>query len=165
MFLDIGWSELLVIGVVALVVIGPKDLPKALRTAGILFRKARNISREFQSSVEQMVREAELDDVRKEIEKAGSLDLDKEFRNTIDPDGTLAQAVEPPKLPDFSESGESKPGETAAAAEPTPEPAAPLPEPVSPAPAPAATPEPSGEAETPQRTEPAPGIPAAKGAS
>jgi sec-independent protein translocase protein TatB len=96
---DIGWSELLVIGVVALVVIGPKDLPKALRTAGALVRKARNISRDFQSSVEQMVREAELDEVKKEVQKAASVDLEKEFRQTIDPKGELEEALKPPEFP------------------------------------------------------------------
>src|SRR5437868_13575255 len=60
MFFDIGWSELLVIGVVALVFIGPKDLPRALRVAGYWFRKARTLSREFQNSVDQMIREAEI---------------------------------------------------------------------------------------------------------
>ena len=64
MLLDFGWSELMLIGIVALVVIGPKDLPRALRVAGFWVRKARTLSREFQSSVEQMVREAELDEMR-----------------------------------------------------------------------------------------------------
>ena len=57
MLLDFGWSELMLIGVVALIVIGPRDLPKALRVAGFWVRKARTLSREFQSSIEQMVRE------------------------------------------------------------------------------------------------------------
>ena len=65
---------------VALVVIGPKDLPRALRTAGMWARKARTISREFQSSIEQMVREAELDDVKKEIEAATSINLENEIK-------------------------------------------------------------------------------------
>jgi sec-independent protein translocase protein TatB len=67
---DIGWSELAVIAVVALVVIGPKDLPKVLRTAGYWMRKVRSIASEFQSSIEQMAREAELDELRKQVEEA-----------------------------------------------------------------------------------------------
>src|SRR5881394_399514 len=67
---DIGWSELAVIAVVALVVIGPKDLPKVLRTAGYWMRKVRTIAAEFQSSIEQMAREADLDDLRKQVEEA-----------------------------------------------------------------------------------------------
>ena len=102
MFLDFGMSELLLIGVVALVFIGPKDLPKALRVAGFWVRKARTLSREFQSSVEQMIREAELDEMRQELKKATEIDLDKEFRNTIDPTGSLAESLKPPELPKFS---------------------------------------------------------------
>jgi sec-independent protein translocase protein TatB len=103
MLLDFGWSELMLIGFVALIVIGPKDLPKALRVAGFWVRKARTLSREFQSSIEQMVREAELDEVRQELKKATEIDLDKEFRQTIDPSGSLAESLKPPELPNFSE--------------------------------------------------------------
>jgi sec-independent protein translocase protein TatB len=103
MLLDFGWSELMLIGIVALIVIGPKDLPKALRVAGFWVRKARTLSREFQSSVEQMVREAELDEMRQELKKAAEIDLDKEFRQAVDPTGTLAESLKPPELPNFSE--------------------------------------------------------------
>ena len=114
MFLDFGMSELLLIGVVALVFIGPKDLPKALRVAGFWVRKARTLSREFQTSIEQMIREAELDEMRQELKKATEIDLDKEFRNTIDPTGSLAESLKPPELPTFSDA--------AVAAAPVPEP-------------------------------------------
>ncbi len=80
MFLDLSWTEMLVIGAVALVVIGPKQLPGALRTAGYWVRKARGLSREFQGSVEQMIREAELDEVRRDLKKATEFNLDSEFR-------------------------------------------------------------------------------------
>src|SRR5438105_14658232 len=103
MLLDLGWSELMLIGIVALVVIGPKDLPKALRVAGFWVRKARTLSREFQSSVEQMIREAELDEMRQELKKATEIDLDKEFRQTIDPTGSLAASLNPPALPNLSD--------------------------------------------------------------
>jgi sec-independent protein translocase protein TatB len=105
MFLDFGMSELLLIGVVALVFIGPKDLPKALRVAGFWFRKARTLSREFQTSVEQMIREAELDEMRQELKKATEIDLEKQFRETIDPTGGLAESLKPPELPKFSDTG------------------------------------------------------------
>ena len=103
MFLDFGMSELLLIGVVALVFIGPKDLPKALRVAGFWFRKARTLSREFQTSVEQMIREAELDEMRQELKKVTEIDLEKQFRETIDPTGSLAEGLKPPELPKFSD--------------------------------------------------------------
>lgn len=100
--LDFSWSELALIGVVALVVIGPKDLPKALRTAGVWVRKARSISREFQSSVEQMMREAELDEVKKQIESVSSIDIGKEIEKAVDPTGDLAESLKPPEMPDLN---------------------------------------------------------------
>ena len=103
MLFDLSMTELMLIGVVALVVIGPKDLPKALRVAGFWVKKARTLSREFQSSVEQMIREAELDEMRQELKKASEIDLDKEFRNTIDPTGSLAESLKPPELPKFAD--------------------------------------------------------------
>jgi sec-independent protein translocase protein TatB len=102
MLFDIGWPELLLIGVVALVVIGPKDLPRALRIAGFWVRKARTLSREFQSSVDQMIREAELDDMRQDLKKISDFDLHSEFHKTIDPDGSLAEGLKPPELTDYS---------------------------------------------------------------
>jgi sec-independent protein translocase protein TatB len=109
MFFDIGWPELMLIGVVALVVIGPKDLPAALRVAGYWVRKARTMSREFQSSVEQMLREAELDEVRQELKKATEidLDLDQKSNKIIDPAsdpaiaGAAATVPQPAEIPDY----------------------------------------------------------------
>jgi sec-independent protein translocase protein TatB len=124
MFLDFGMSELLLIGVVALVFIGPKDLPKALRVAGFWFRKARTLSREFQTSVEQMIREAELDEMRQELKKATEIDLEKQFRETIDPTGSLAESLKPPELPKFSDADVT----AAPAPEAQPQPAAEMPE-------------------------------------
>ena len=118
MLLDIGWPELMLIGVIALVVIGPKDLPRALRIAGFWVRKARTLSREFQSSVDQMIREAELEEVREELKKATEFDLEKEVRSTVDPTGELAESIKPPELPDYFE--EPSVGSAPAAAEPAP---------------------------------------------
>src|SRR6266404_6269844 len=102
MLLDMGWSELMLIGMVALVVIGPKDLPKALRVAGFWVRKARTLSREFQSSVEQMVREAVLDEVRHQLKKASEINIDQDFRQVIRPTGRLAHIPKPPELRNVS---------------------------------------------------------------
>jgi sec-independent protein translocase protein TatB len=68
---DIAWSELMLIGAVALVVIGPKDLPKALRTVGQTIGKVRRMAGEFQSQFNEAMREAELDDVKKQVEDVG----------------------------------------------------------------------------------------------
>jgi sec-independent protein translocase protein TatB len=65
---DMSWGEVMVIGGVALIVIGPKDLPKALRTVGQMTAKVRRLASEFQSQFSEAMREAELDEVRKEVE-------------------------------------------------------------------------------------------------
>jgi sec-independent protein translocase protein TatB len=91
---DIGWSELLLIAVVALVVLGPKDLPKAMRFCAHWVRKARGMMREFQGHVDEMMRESELDEVRKEIDKISTGDLGREIERTIDPGGTIKSALD-----------------------------------------------------------------------
>lgn len=63
--LDLGWSELLVLGVAALIVVGPKDLPGMFRSVGQYVGKARGMAREFQRNMEDAARQADLDDVRK----------------------------------------------------------------------------------------------------
>ena len=103
MLFDLGWSEILLVGVVALVFIGPKDLPKALRVAGFWVRKARNLSREFQSSIDQMIRESELDEMRQDLKKATEFDLQQEFHNTIEPSANLARGAKPDEAPGPSE--------------------------------------------------------------
>jgi sec-independent protein translocase protein TatB len=65
---DMSWGEVMVIGGVALIVIGPKDLPKALRTVGQMTTKVRKLAGEFQSQFNDAMREAELDEVRKDVE-------------------------------------------------------------------------------------------------
>ena len=64
---DIGWSELLVIGVVALIVVGPKDLPKLFRTVGQFMGKARGMAREFQRSMEQAADESGLKEASRDL--------------------------------------------------------------------------------------------------
>lgn len=64
---DIGWSELLLVLVVALVVVGPKDLPRLMRTVGRWVGQARRMADQFKSSFDEMARESELDELRKEI--------------------------------------------------------------------------------------------------
>src|SRR5215510_8663925 len=66
---DIGWSELLLIGIVALIAIGPKELPGALRTLGQWMGKVRRMASEFQSQFHEAMREAELADLKKEVDE------------------------------------------------------------------------------------------------
>jgi sec-independent protein translocase protein TatB len=91
---DFAWSELALIAVVALVVIGPKDLPRVMRTVGQWTRRARAIAREFQGSLDQMVREAELDEVKRHIDRATSFNMENEIRQTIDPRGELQRSLD-----------------------------------------------------------------------
>jgi sec-independent protein translocase protein TatB len=66
---DIGWSELLLIGVVALVVFGPKELPGVLRTMGQWMTKVRRMATEFQNQFQDAIREAELAELKKEVDE------------------------------------------------------------------------------------------------
>jgi sec-independent protein translocase protein TatB len=92
---DIGWSEMAIVLLVALIVIGPKDLPRLARNMGQWAAKGRAMAREFQRALEDMAREAELDKVKSEIEKAGRTNLGKTIEKTIDPSGELSKAFDP----------------------------------------------------------------------
>ncbi|MEI5663404.1 Sec-independent protein translocase protein TatB [Bosea sp. CCNWLW174] len=133
---DIAWSEMLLIGGVALVVIGPKELPGALRTAGQAIGKIRRMAAEFQGQFNDAMREAELTDLKKQVDDIG---------NSIQA-STNFDPIEPMK--DFGATDASKPAaaddkamkdaEATLAALPAPE----LPAPVSIEPAPVAEPAP-----------------------
>ncbi len=66
--IDLSWSHILLVVIVALVVVGPKDLPKLMRTAGRWLAKARQMADQFRKSFDEMTREAELDELRQELE-------------------------------------------------------------------------------------------------
>jgi len=66
---DIGWSELVLIGVVALIAIGPKELPGVLRTVGQWMGKARKMAAEFQGQFQEAMREAEMADLKKSFDE------------------------------------------------------------------------------------------------
>lgn len=69
---DIGWSELMVIGVVALIAIGPKELPGVLRMVGQWMGKARKLATEFQGQFQEAMREAEMADLKKSFDEVKS---------------------------------------------------------------------------------------------
>ena len=84
---DIGWTEITFILIFAIIVIGPKELPRVLRTIGQWVSKAKSITSEFRGHVDEMIRDTELDEVKKQIENAGSFDPNATLANTIDADG------------------------------------------------------------------------------
>ncbi|WOI52428.1 Sec-independent protein translocase protein TatB [Parvularcula sp. LCG005] len=77
-------AELLVIGMVALIIIGPKDLPRLMYRVGKIFRHIRGLADEFKSSFDQMAREAELEDMRKEIEALKAANPTKDIKSALD---------------------------------------------------------------------------------
>ena len=81
---------MMVIAVLALIVIGPKDLPRVLKSVAYWVRKARSLAREFQTGVDEMIREADLDDA-KTLLKGGNLDVGRLVEDTIDPKGSLKE--------------------------------------------------------------------------
>ena len=88
---DIGASELLVIVIVAVLVIGPKDMPMALRTAGRWIGKVRRVSSHFRTGIDAMIREAELED----MEKKWKAQNEQIMARTPDAAGTGLPADEP----------------------------------------------------------------------
>lgn len=91
--LDLGWTEMMLIAVATIVVVGPRELPRVLRTVTLGMRKLRAMANEFQSSIEDMAREAELDELKKELKDHASLDVNQTFTDAVDPTGEMSGAV------------------------------------------------------------------------
>ena len=131
---DIAWSEFMLIGAVALVVIGPKDLPKAMRTVGQAVGKIRRMASEFQGQFNDAMREAELHDLKKQVEDVGgsvSSSFNTDFKPIEMPassgldDAALKEAeakLAAIPLPDPLPPVEIAPAEVSAPVEPSPEP-------------------------------------------
>lgn len=81
---DLGWPELMLIMVVALIVIGPKELPNAIRTVMAVVRKLRGAAREFQSGLDDIARESGLDDVKRDLQDMDYRDPAKAFGELTD---------------------------------------------------------------------------------
>ncbi|HEY2616833.1 MAG TPA: Sec-independent protein translocase protein TatB [Acetobacteraceae bacterium] len=86
---DFAWSEIALIAVVAMIAIGPKDMPAAMRTVSGWVKKARRMAGEFQSHVDEMMREADLSEVRASINEIRNFDIKGEIEKTIDADGSI----------------------------------------------------------------------------
>jgi sec-independent protein translocase protein TatB len=118
MFDLFSWSHILILLTVALVVVGPKDLPRLMNMAGKWVGKARNMANEFKKSFDDMARQSELDQLRAEIEKlkaddpvaAATTDLNHEIQRTLNPVDTDDTGVLPP-LPETPETTAPRSGE------------------------------------------------------
>ncbi|MGZ3411609.1 MAG: Sec-independent protein translocase protein TatB [Xanthobacteraceae bacterium] len=95
---DIGWSELVVIAVVALIAIGPKELPSVLRSVGYWMGKVRKMAAEFQGQFQEAMREAEMSDLKKHADDLNNMakgltsDLSSTLNSTLDPYDTAKES-------------------------------------------------------------------------
>ncbi|MGI4953745.1 MAG: Sec-independent protein translocase protein TatB [Janthinobacterium lividum] len=90
---DFAWSEIALVGVVALIAIGPKDLPVAIKTVAEMVKKARRMAGEFQTHVDDMVKEANLHEVRDTIADIRRMDIKGKILSAVDGDGTLRKTI------------------------------------------------------------------------
>jgi sec-independent protein translocase protein TatB len=86
---DFAWSEIALIAAVALIAIGPKDMPVAIRAVTDVIKKARRMAAEFQTHVDEMMRDANLDEVRNSISDIRNFDIRGEIEKAVDADGSL----------------------------------------------------------------------------
>lgn len=113
---DIGWQELIILLLIALIVVGPKDLPRIVRTAGQWMGKARGYARDFQRTIEEAADATEIDAVKKEIDEANR-ELATARRDVAEgADGankTLSEDIFASKAPDRKANGGTAPGGSA----------------------------------------------------
>lgn len=112
---DLGWDEMALIAVVALVVLGPKELPNALRTVSGLMKQARKLASEFQNGMHEIIREAELEDAKKAVQDLTTKGaIANVIEKTVDPSGELKSAFQKPEdddKPALTPPSETKPDE------------------------------------------------------
>lgn len=126
---DLGWSEILLIGIVTLVALGPKELPQAMRMVGKVLRKVRSLSSEVHKQMDDLMRETELQELRDQARIISPSTLQAQARNLLDPEGTVQNSL-----------GGMPPSPGAAPAAPLPPVVRPAVTPAAPAPTPAAAP-------------------------
>lgn len=91
--LDIGWTELLVIAVILIVVVGPKDLPPMIRAFGKMTKRLRQTAGEFRAQFDEALREAELDDLKNSVNDIRSLNPTNTIRETLNPLRQMGQEI------------------------------------------------------------------------
>jgi sec-independent protein translocase protein TatB len=117
---DIGWSELLVIGVVAIIVVGPKELPRLMRTFGHYLGKVRHMAADFQRQFEEAVRDSEIDEVRKAMQDFHAEVSDVTPRGTVDKPLMMPSPAEPAPMPPPAEAALPAPKPKPRAKKPAP---------------------------------------------
>lgn len=90
---DIGWQELFLIGLITVLVVGPKELPRVLRMVIAGVRKMRGMANDFQRGLDELARETEIDEIRKDLEQSATVDLERELEETIDPTGEMTKSM------------------------------------------------------------------------
>ena len=102
---DIGWSEIALIGAVAVVVIGPKEMPDAMRKVARFVRAAKNVVRQFQHQMDEIVQAEEVKEIKQQLAKAGITDfheqVQRELQNTAEQlqSATALNALDAPTAP------------------------------------------------------------------
>ena len=91
---DIGWQELFILAVLAIIVVGPKDLPRVIGTITKWIRKARSMARDLQDGLDDVAREAEIDDLKKELAITDGGDIVKRIGDSVDPTGELTKEMD-----------------------------------------------------------------------
>lgn len=95
---DLSWSHIGLFVVIALLVLGPKELPNAIRTGAQLLRAGRKLAGEFRGGLDELMREAELDETRRSIKEAMTEGLDKTIAEHVDPAGEIKSSLENPVI-------------------------------------------------------------------
>jgi sec-independent protein translocase protein TatB len=118
---DIGWTELLIVGVVALIVIGPKELPGVLRMLGQWMAKVRRMAADFQSQFHEAMREAEMADLKKQVDDLA--DSARDLTSDFDPIGSMDDTIgdpfdDKPKATDKTKAADKTAGDDTGAINP-----------------------------------------------
>lgn len=134
--LEVGWSEMLVIAIVMIVVVGPKDLPRMLRTIGQMTAKMRGMANDFRKQFDEAMKEAELDDLKKTVDTVRSMNPAGDIKKALNPMEKAAADVRAGLEAALKPTPKPEPAPTVAqAAEPLKNGAAAMPEAVAQAPA------------------------------
>lgn len=91
---DMGWWELGIVGLMMILVLGPKELPHAMRTIARFMRKARRLASEFQGHMDDIVREADLAEVKNTVQSIKNKDIGSAVSQALDPSGELTRDLD-----------------------------------------------------------------------